>query len=1520
MGTDPLQKMNPILAEWFWETFREPTDVQVQAWASIEQNRHTLIAAPTGSGKTLAAILPSLNRIIEAKLEGAGVSGRDTKVSRSSDSADGVSIADEVNVADGVNLSENGSSGYNEKPANKAGVKLLYITPLKALNNDIHHHVVSFSAELDKLAARTELDWLSLKVAVRSGDTPQKVRASILRKPPDILVTTPETLYLMLTSLKAREILRSVEQVVVDEIHYIAGDKRGAHLSLSLERLEALCDRPFLRIGVSATQKPLERVAAFLGGWEGGWLRPVSIIESHGNKKFDLRVAVLDHESAQGKDKDKVWIAMMDRILKEMEGCRSTLIFVNNRRLCERLAQQLNDYCGGDFASSHHGSISKEKRLEVESRLKSGELKCLIATSSLELGIDVGQIDLVIQVDSPLQATTGIQRIGRAGHSVGEVSRGVIIIRSRSSLPEVAVLSKMIREREIEPIVIRRNRIDVLNQQIVAMVAADDWTVGGLFELINGSDCYHTLTLDKFEGLLQVLSGFYPFVRPLIDWDRDTGRLSGRSSSRMAAIMGTGTIPGSANYPVYHIDSQTQLGELDEEYVHESRVGELFQLGAHSWTIREIRNDRVIVSEATNRISEIPFWRSEGVGRSFQLGEQVGAFLAELSMRLEDKQGDVETVDWLDELYGFDALAADSLMQLVRKQQVVSAVPTDRSIVIEQYQDVMNQTHVVLHNVWGRRLNRTWQILLEHHIEQKLQYRPYMCAKDNGIEMIFREWDGQWLQSIWQVASAGVDSILMESLGRSPMFAITFRRMAEVGLLLSRQFTRTPMWQKRLRSEELLKEVLPYAEQFPFFGAAITECFEEHLDAEGLKYVLGGIEAGSIQVQITQSAFPSAWATQFMWDYVNTQIYESDMLSSELQMQVMNINRELAGAVFGASAVGVAFEPEVLGAEKQRLVGAPGSSDELAVLLKRRGDLTGAELEEAGGLQALDWIRQLEKQGIAARLQLGGEQRWISRDEQATYKQFPHDPVAVTFVLNRYIDGRLTFSEAELLARYPQLSREQAAGLIAKWQQERRIEPAPWAAEPIAEPDAADPAAPLTAQPSAKSAAKPAGPPAGPLWSASKVCDRITRLSLQHFRNAGEPVDPARLGLLLLQRHHLLPGGHRAKGIDSLRHIMQLLQGIFLPYSQWEKLIFPSRIEGYQKADLDVLCASGEVLWIGRKETAAEKEGKIAFFLAESVALYHPFLPTLSTAEETQHPELLALLRAKGASFLTRLSADTGLIPSELLSKLFDLVWEGHISNDQWTPLRNYSAAKGKLNPKMGSGLGRWYPIESLGVPAVSLEESAVAWVRHLLQNHGIITKEVVSQYAPFLWETMVKVLKRLEELGTLTRGLFVRGITSMQFMERDVVDMIRKVDPLPAPVVGEAGQSKQTQQAEQAVAIHAADPADLFGTVLPWPEVEGIHFTRKQGNFLVYDRGMWVCWIENYGRKIVFLKDDYNKDPDMLIPIFRQMLDYGKSRKIVIDSWNGQQAADTAEGQMLLKRGAERDRNSLIFWPSTLG
>ncbi|WP_227013750.1 DEAD/DEAH box helicase [Paenibacillus psychroresistens] len=1426
-----LQPFHPTVAAWFVQSFNQPTDVQIQAWSSLRQNQHTLIAAPTGSGKTLAALLPGLNQIMQDKL-----------------------------------------AGMNQTP----GIRLLYITPLKALNNDVHLHVVQFAEQLHELAAATTQDWPGLRAAVRTGDTPQNVRNAILRKPPDILVITPESLYLMLTSEKAREVLRTVTYVIVDEIHHIAGDKRGAHLSLTLERLVEWCGCSFLRVGVSATQKPLDQVARFLGGWEEAEARAVHIIESHEDKIFNLTVSVPD-PIAVLHDKEAVWAVLMERILKEMTDCRSTIIFVNNRRLCERLTQRLNDYCGGGFARSHHGSLSREKRLEVEQLLKQGDLKCLIATSSLELGIDVGHIDLVIQIDSPLQAASGIQRMGRAGHGVGEVSRGVIIVRQRSSLPEAAVLCRMIRRREIELIRIRRNALDVLAQQIVAMTAMDDWHVEGIWRLIQRSDSYHNFPRERMESLLQVLSGFFPFVRPLLLWNRETNVLSRHSSSRMAAIMGTGTIPQSANFPVFQGESNIQIGDLDEEFVHESRTGEVFQMGAQSWVIREIKRDRVVVSEAKNRVSEIPFWRNEGLGRSYELGEKMGVLVAEVCDRLAVKDSDIETVEWLRAEYGLDSLAANGLMDLMSKQQATSAMPTNRKIVIERYVDLTNQTHVILHNYWGRSLNRSWQIILERLFEQNLPYKPYSVAKDNGIELIFKQWDhaGQYL--IWKIAADSVEKLLLEAIGKLPMFAITFRRIADVALLLSRQFQRTPTWQRRLRSEDLLREALPYGGQFPFLKAAIDECLEEHLDGPHLRGILQGIEQGRIQIEVKDSDYPSPLATQFMFDYANTQVYEADTLNSDLQLQLMNVSADLAISVFGQAALQNTIEPEVIEAELERQTIKPANANELFNLLKRQGDLNYRELQVACGLEVDAWTEQLKEQGLVANVEIGQEERWICRDELEIYAQLGSNEVSAVFVLGRYIEGRLSFSESGLRQRY-RFTREYMQHMIKQWGEERRIQPSPFGTGKEQQADE--------------------------LWSSSRVCERILRQSLQHFRNAGEAADSSRLAMLLFHRHHLLPG-QRLKGAEGLRQTLALLQGIYLPFSQWETLIFPTRIEGYRRSDLDGLCAAGEIIWLGRK-ASGEKEGKIAFFLAEAGNLISPLLPR-EVETETAHPELLNLLRVKGASYLTKLSAELGLAPSELLNQLFDLVWEGQVSNDQFSPLRNYSMAKEKLHPKLGSGLGRWYVTQSLEVE-VTLEETAVAWVRQLLHCHGIITKDIVAAYSPLLWEPLLQVLRRLEELGNLTRGLFVKEIETLQFMEHDVVTQMRRSD------------SNLENSQNDIVAVNACEPASIYGNLVPWPDVRGAAFARKPGNYLLFQHGNWAGWLENNAKKVVFLKQDQPIQPELLLPVFTQLLKNGSMKKIVIDTWNGQKAMETEAGKVLLKHGAERDRDSLVLWLSAMG
>lgn len=1449
---DPLRPFHPVIAEWFGRRYGKPTEVQELAWPSIGAGRHTLIAAPTGSGKTLAALLPAIDGILRAKAE--GLSG-------------------------------------------DAGVKLLYITPLKALNNDIHHHVVRLAEELAGFAAQSGAAWPGLSAAVRTGDTPPRERARMLRRPPDVLVTTPESFYLLLTSEKSRLMLRSVETVVVDEIHDLAAGKRGVHLSLSLERLEALCGRPFLRIGMSATQRPLERVAAFLGGRcdAEGPDRPVHLVESRAEKKLELSVGMVEYGAAP-QDRENVWQALLERIWREMEGQRTTLIFVNSRRLCERLAQRLNEFCGGMAARAHHGSVSREQRLEAERMLRDGELRCLVATSSLELGIDIGHIDRVIQIDSPLSAASGIQRFGRAGHGVGEVSRGLILARRRGDLPEIAVLADMIRKREIEPVRIPRGDMDVLAQQVAAMASLEEWPVDRLFSLIRRSDCYRDCTMDELEEVLRLLSGFYPFLRPLIEWDRRRGVIRARPGTRMAAIAGAGTIPGTGNFPVYNAEGTVQIGELDEEFVHESRVGDLFQLGAQNWIIREIRHDRVVAGDASHRYGEIPFWRNEGGGRPFAVGERIGELLAALQKRLEDGEPEQETAGWLREQFGFDAAAAGGLIGLVREQLGKSAVPTHRRIVVERYPGEAGQRHIVLHNPFGRAFNRAWQLALERLLEGQLPYPPYMCAKNGGLEIVLREEDADKLDRLWRIPAAQVRGLVWEAVSASAAVSIRFRRMAEVALVFARRFSRMPTWQRRLRGQELMRAALDYGAGFPLLAAAVAETVREQLDVPGLERVLDGLENGNVETVYCDSAAPSPFAAQFIFDYVNTQLYEAEVPAVDLHRHLHHFGRELAERVFGPAASQSAIDPEVLEEERANLEGTAASAEELYALLKRRGDLSLAELEASCGGRAEGWLRELAAQDKVAAVVMAGERRFICGDERDVYARLPEDPQAVSFVLSRYMDQRLSFAERELAERYA-LPAEQVRRLVREWSKSRRIEPSPF--------------------PGGRE-----GEGAPPRWSSRNCIERVMRRSLRKFREAGRRVDGSRLALLPLVRHRLVADARvastqaadaRPAREDDLRQAMALLQGMFLPITHWERYLLPARIAGYAPGDLDRLCAGGELVWIGRREPG-EKEGRIAFFLADSGPLLRPFLPA---GNASAHPELVEWLRRHGASFLTRIAAETGEAPSELLPKLFDLVWEGRVSNDQFDPVRRYIRSRGRFDPKYGSGFGRWYLTETLDPgPAVTDEDCAVRWMGQLDRSFGVITRDLAAAYIPYAWEQAARVLGRLEELGVVARGMFVEEAAGLQFMNRETLAALRRTFAARNAALDAA---PGLPEAAAVSLVHAADPANLYGTVISWPDAEGAAFSRKPGNYLLYRRQEWIAWIENSGRKVTTLGRGEPVPPQTYIAAIRQLMTFSGKKKVVVERWNSRPAAATEEGRQLLRLGAERDGEALVFWPSAL-
>ena len=1306
-----------------------------------------LIQAPTGSGKTLAAFLYGIDRL-------------------------------------------NASPG--------AGLRLLYVSPLKALNYDVERNLRSPLAGLAS----------ELTVGVRTGDTPADERRRMVKTPPDILITTPESLFLLLTS-QARETLRGVETVIVDEVHAVAGTKRGAHLALSLERLERLVDVPLQRIGLSATQRPLEEIGRFVAG--AG--REIQLVDAGRRKELDLEVVVpledmreLDAvipsneppvadgsgiTTGTGPVSRSIWPSIYPAILELVRQHRSTIVFVNNRRLAERLALRLNELAEEELARAHHGSLAREQRVQIEELLKAGKIPCLVATSSLELGIDMGAVDLVIQVESPKSVARGLQRVGRAGHSLESVSKGRIFPKFRADLLESAVVAKAMKEGEIEETHIPRNPLDVLAQQIVAICADEDVTVDDLHELVRGAHPFAELTRAALENVLDMLAGRYPSdefaeLRPRIVWDRTAGVVRGRTGARRLAVTNAGTIPDRGLFGVHLVEGGGRVGELDEEMVYEAREGQVFVLGASSWRIESITRDRVLVSPAPGVPGVAPFWKGEGVGRPAELGERIGRATRELVALSDDGAR-----ERLQTEYDLERRAAANLVAFLRDQErSTGVVPSDRAVVVERFRDEIGDWRVCVLTPFGGRVHAPWAMALAARLRDNLGIDAQSLWSDDGIALHFPDADVPPPVSDLLLDPDELEELVLSELAQSALFGARFRENAARALLIPRRRPgqRTPLWQQRLKAQSLLQVARRYP-QFPIVLETYRECLQDVFDLAALRGILRGIQTRQLDLVEVETTSASPFASSLLFDYVATYMYEDDTPPAERRAQALSLDRELLRELMGIEELRELLDADAIADVEGSLRPSPRNADELHDLLRRTGHLRDGELD-AG------FAETLLRERRAIRVRLGGDEVLLAAEDAGMYRDafglvppsgLPDaflEPVAdaLASVLVRYAKTHGPFTTAEAAERLDVEPARIAAELERLEREERLV----------------------------RGELRPGGSERE--WCDPDVLRRIRRATLAVLRREVEPAEQASLG-------RFLPAWHGIGRRQTLREALVPLQALALPVSLWESDVLPRRVPSYRQAELDALCASGEVVWVG-----AGLDRVAIYFRDDASVLGAP--PAEATPEGAAHVAIRAAL-AEGALFWADLVAATELDVSEALSALWDLVWAGEVTNDSWAPLRasrRYEAPRPERRARRFSRTranapsptqGRWAPAAPLfhGAP----DRRALAEL--LLERQGIVTRDGVrGEGVRGGYGAVYGELRVLETLGVARRGYFVEGLGGAQFAPAGAVERLRELRA--------AGRSDEAA----ALVLAAADPAQPYGAALPWPRRAGARAARVAG------------------------------------------------------------------------------------------
>ncbi|ATW52867.1 ATP-dependent helicase [Streptomyces peucetius subsp. caesius ATCC 27952] len=1483
MARTALDSFSPATRGWFSGAFSAPTPAQEGAWKAIGEGSDVLVVAPTGSGKTLAAFLAALDRLASTP-----------------------------------------------PPAEaKKRCRVLYVSPLKALAVDVERNLRSPLTGIRQESVRLGLPEPDVRVGIRSGDTPAAERRSLVSRPPDILITTPESLFLMLTS-SARDALSGVETVILDEVHAVAGTKRGAHLAVSLERLDGLLPRPARRIGLSATVRPVDEVARYLSPQ-----RRVEIVQPPSGKEFDLSVVVPVEDLGElggspasdagdgAAEKPSIWPHVEERIADLVQAHRSTIVFANSRRLAERLCNRLNEIAyeratGAPMpedappaeimaqsgaaqgappllARAHHGSVSKEQRALVEEDLKAGRLPAVVATSSLELGIDMGAVDLVVQVESPPSVASGLQRVGRAGHQVGAVSTGVVFPKYRGDLVQAAVVTERMRTGSIESLRIPSNPLDVLAQQLVAMVALDSWQYDDLLALVRRAAPFASLPESAFTAVLDMLAGRYPSdafaeLRPRVVWDRVAGTVTGRPGAQRLAVTSGGTIPDRGLFGVFLAGADPKkgggrVGELDEEMVYESRVGDVFTLGTTSWRIEDITRDRVLVSPAPGVPGRLPFWKGDQLGRPLELGRAVGAFLREVG-GLSAEDGRLRLL-----AAGLDAWAADNVLAYLDEQRrACGHVPDDRTILVERFRDELGDWRVVIHSPFGAQVHAPWALALGARLAERYGMDAQVMHADDGIVLRLPDADLMGLDLLDQdpvhtdssfdgeqapvgaqdaVFDKGeIGQIVTDQVGGSALFASRFRECAARALLLPRRNPgkRTPLWQQRQRAAQLLQVASEFG-SFPIVLEAVRECLQDVFDVPGLTELMGDIESRRVRLVEVTTPEPSPFARSLLFGYVAQFLYEGDSPLAERRAAALSLDSRLLSELLGQAELRELLDAEVLTelerelqwvTDERRAKDVEGVADLLRVL----GPLTDAELAERGGEPA--WPKELAASRRAIRVRIAGADHWAAVEDAGRLRDalgtalpvgVPEaftEPVKDPFgdLLARFARTHGPFTSTQAAARFG-LGVAVTEGGLQRLAASGRV---------------------------VQGEFHPAG--IGQEWCDAGVLRRLRRRSLAALRHELEPVPPAALASFLPQWQHL--GSNSLRGIDGLARAVEQLQGASVPASALEKLILPSRVSHYSGTLLDELTTTGEVLWAGAGALPG-KDGWVSLYLTDAAPL---LLPQPHPLEVTALHESVLTALSGGYGLFFRQIADQvratthpDATDPQLADAIWDLAWSGRLTNDTLAPLRallgsgrtagstahrarrtvprgRYGGLTAAARPASRTGpptvSGRW----SL-LPALEPEPThrAHALARTLLDRHGVVTRgAVAAEGVEGGFSATYRVLSAFEDSGQARRGYVVEGLGAAQFAMDGAVDRLRAAST--------ARDRSEGQAAPRAMVLAAADPANAYGAALPWPEPpEGAGHKpgRKAGSLVVLVDGELTLYMERGGKTLLA----WATDPD---------------------------------------------------------